>query len=39
MAIASPRKYSLDLNAKTATEVWNFELGQEHPLPVLRKRL
>ena len=25
---ASPRKYKLDLTAKTATEVWNFELGQ-----------
>ena len=25
---ASPRKYELDLNAKTATEVWNFEAGQ-----------
>src|SRR5262245_550672 len=25
---ASPRKYALDLNAKTATEVWNFEAGQ-----------
>ncbi len=25
---ASPRKYELDLNAKTATEVWNFEMGQ-----------
>ena len=25
---SSPRKYELDLNAKTATEVWNFELGQ-----------
>ena len=25
---SSPRKYKLDLNAKTATEVWNFELGQ-----------
>ncbi len=25
---ASPRKYALDLNAKTATEVWNFEMGQ-----------
>ncbi len=27
MAIASPRKYSLDLNAKIATEVWNFRAG------------
>jgi hypothetical protein len=25
---SSPRKYKLDLNAKTATEVWNFDLGQ-----------
>ena len=25
---SSPRKYKLDLNAKTATEVWNFEQGQ-----------
>ena len=25
---SSPRKYKLDLNAKTATEVWNFEMGQ-----------
>jgi arylsulfate sulfotransferase len=25
---SSPRKYKLDLTAKTATEVWNFELGQ-----------
>jgi arylsulfate sulfotransferase len=25
---SSPRKYKLDLNARTATEVWNFELGQ-----------
>ena len=25
---SSPRKYELDLNAKTATEVWNFDLGQ-----------
>jgi hypothetical protein len=25
---SSPRKYEIDLNAKTATEVWNFELGQ-----------
>jgi hypothetical protein len=24
----SPRKYKLDLNAKTATEVWNFPMGQ-----------
>ena len=25
---ASPRKYAVDLDAKTATEVWNFEMGQ-----------
>lgn len=25
---ASPRKYQLDLEAMTATEVWNYELGQ-----------
>ena len=25
---SSPRKYKLDLNAKIATEVWNFEQGQ-----------
>ena len=25
---SSPRKYKIDLNAKTATEVWNFDLGQ-----------
>ena len=25
---ASPRKYEVDLNAKIATEVWNFEMGQ-----------
>ncbi len=25
---SSPRKYMLDLNAKTATEIWNFDLGQ-----------
>ena len=24
----SPRKYAIDLNAKIATEVWNFESGQ-----------
>jgi hypothetical protein len=27
-AYSSPRKYKLDLNAKTATEVWNFDSGQ-----------
>ena len=25
---ASPRKYEVDVEAKTATEVWNFEVGQ-----------
>jgi len=25
---SSPRKYKLDLNARIATEVWNFEMGQ-----------
>jgi hypothetical protein len=25
---SSPRKYKLDLNARTATEVWNFELAR-----------
>jgi arylsulfate sulfotransferase len=25
---ASPRKYEMDLNAKIATEVWNFEMGR-----------
>jgi arylsulfate sulfotransferase len=25
---ASPRKYRLDLNARTATEVWNYDRGQ-----------
>jgi hypothetical protein len=25
---STPRKYKLDLNAMTATEVWNFDLGQ-----------
>ena len=25
---SSPRKYILDLNAKTASEIWNFDLGQ-----------
>jgi len=28
---AAPRKYNLDLNARTATEVWNFESGQSIP--------
>ena len=31
---SSPRKYKLDLNAKIATEVWNFELGQSLWCPV-----
>jgi hypothetical protein len=30
---ASPRKYEVDLNAKTATEVWNFEAGQSIVCP------
>ena len=30
---ASPRKYEVDLNAKTATEVWNFEVGQSIVCP------
>ena len=30
---AAPRKYKLDLNARTATEVWNFESGQAVPCP------
>jgi arylsulfate sulfotransferase len=30
---ASPRKYELDLIAKTATEVWNFEMGQSIVCP------
>ena len=30
---AAPRKYKLDLNARTATEVWNFESGQSVPCP------
>ncbi len=30
---SSPRKYKLDLNAKIATEVWNFELGQSINCP------
>ena len=33
---SSPRKYKLDLNAKIATEVWNFELGQSLVVPSLR---
>ncbi|MFZ0917862.1 MAG: DVUA0089 family protein [Candidatus Udaeobacter sp.] len=31
---ASPRKYKLDLNANTATEVWNFEMNQTIDSPV-----
>ena len=31
---ASPRKYKLDLNAKTATEVWNFDAAQSIVLPI-----
>jgi hypothetical protein len=27
-AYSTPRKYKLDLNARTATEIWNFDLGQ-----------
>jgi hypothetical protein len=30
---ASPRKYELDLNAKVATEGWNFEMGQSIVCP------
>ena len=30
---ASPRKYEVDLNAKIATEVWNFEIGQSIVCP------
>jgi hypothetical protein len=30
---ASPRKYNLDLNTKIATEVWNFEMGQNIVCP------
>jgi hypothetical protein len=30
---ASPRKYEIDLNAKTATEVWNFEAGRNVVCP------
>ena len=36
---ASPRKYELDLTAKTATEVWNFEAGQNILSPVLLEHL
>ena len=30
---ASPRKYELDLTAKTATEVWNYEVNQSIVCP------
>jgi arylsulfate sulfotransferase len=30
---ASPRKYAIDLEAKIATEVWNFEMGQSIVCP------
>jgi len=30
---SSPRKYRLDLRARTATEVWNFEIGQSLNCP------
>ncbi len=30
---ASPRKYEVDSNAKIATEVWNFEMGQSIVCP------
>ena len=30
---ASPRKYEVDSNATTATEVWNFEVGQSIVCP------
>ena len=31
---ASPRKYELDLETKTATEVWNYEMNQEIYTPL-----
>ena len=31
---ASPRKYELDLDAKTATEVWNYEMDQAIYTPI-----
>jgi hypothetical protein len=31
---ASPRKYHLDLSAKTATEVWNYEMNQSIYSPI-----
>ena len=36
---ASPRKYSLDLVARVATEVWNYPANQNIHLPVLLKHL
>jgi hypothetical protein len=36
---ASPRKYQLDLNAMTATEVWNYENDQTILLSDLQQRL
>ena len=32
-AYSSPRKYKLDLNARIATEIWNFEMGQNITCP------
>lgn len=32
-AYSTPRKYKLDLNARTATEIWNFDLGQSLSCP------
>ena len=34
-AYSSPRRYKLDLNARTATEVWNFRAGAKYFLHVL----
>ncbi len=31
---ASPRKYQIDLEAMTATEVWNYEMGQSILSPI-----
>jgi len=36
---ASPRKYSLDLIGKTATEVWNFPMNQSVHCPCLLQRI
>ena len=33
-SFASPRKYKLDLNAKVATEVWNYEMNQAIDSPI-----